>query len=769
MIANQQQLVDESSGRHDDVVRAVQAMHHLVEQQAALLEQQARLSWLEAIFHKLPGQIYAKNQTGHYILCNRAFLDSLDLSQEDEILGKTDFDLYSGERASENLTIEQNLLRTGKPLLGLEADFVDRDGRVRCLLVSKIPVSDVNGVPGGIIGFAYDISDRKDIENLMLGQANMLGMVARSLPLDDIVSRVIDFIEGQMPGAIGSVQLISSDGRSLAEPIAPHLPEGFRTGLAMWPIGPSAGPTGTAAWSGETVIASDILVDDVWADGVEAAQRFGIRSCWSTPIVSYQGTVLGTLSFYRSEVSAPTSTQSDLIAMASHMVGIAIERKQSENQIRFLAHHDALTGLPNRVMLEARLTSALDDVRTKGGVITLAFFDLDHFKLINDGLGHSAGDHLLKAVAQRSLACLDADDVVARLGGDEFVVLTISPSSDRTAAYQRLRALQMAVAAPLTLCGRSLRVTSSMGVALYPDHGDSSGALLASADIAMYSAKACGRNTMRVFSSEMAEISDTRLFRDQELRDAIAGEQLVLHYQPQVDLETGQAFAVEALVRWRHPERGLLPPSEFIPLAEETGLIVPIGNWVLKTACAQNRAWQLSGRPPVVVCVNVSARQFLEKDWASHVAAILAETGLAPQYLELEITESTIMDDVPASRAILAELETLGVQLAIDDFGTGYSSLGALKALPFRCLKIDRSFVKDIPDDRDDMAITGAIISLAQKLGLRVIAEGVETQAQVDFLRSSGCREVQGYLFSRPLEADQAMMLLGHVIRPQMR
>ncbi len=759
MISNEQQHADESSGRYDHTVRAVQAVNRLVEQQVALLDRTERPSWLEAIFNNFPGQIYVKDLSGRYTMCNRTVLDYHSLNEEDEIVGKTDFDFYPAERASENLTIEQHLLRTGKPLLSIEEESVGPDGRGRCLLVSKIPVSDADGVPGGLIGFAYDISDRKDIENLMLGQANMLGMVAQSLPLENIVSSVVVFIEGQMPGAMGSVQLVSPDGRSLGEPIAPNLPDQYKNELTMWPIGPQAGSLGAAAWSGETVIAHDILVDGLWTGGVAAAAHFGIRSCWSTPIISYQGKVLGTLTFYRSDVSAPTSTQSDLIAMASHMVGIAIERKQSENQIRFLAHHDALTGLPNRVLLEERLTSALNTVPKQGGVITLAFFDLDHFKLINDSLGHEAGDQLLKIVSQRVVACLDADDVVSRMGGDEFVVLTISPSPDRTAAFQRLRALQTAIAAPVTLCGRSLQVTSSLGVACHPDHGDTSGALLASADIAMYRAKACGRNTLRVFSSEMAEFSELRLFRDQELRDAIVGEQLVLHYQPQVDLDSGQVFAVEALVRWRHPERGLLPPSEFIPVAEESGLIVPIGNWVLRAACTQNRAWQISGFPPVVVCVNVSMRQFLEKDWASHVATVLAETGLEPQYLELEITESTIMDDVPASKAILAELEGLGVRLAMDDFGTGYSSLSALKSLPFQCLKIDRSFVKDIPDDRDDMAITGAIISLAQKLGLRVIAEGVETQAQVDFLRSSGCKEAQGYLFSRPVEAERAMML----------
>ncbi len=768
MVGNKQQCAEISGRRENDAVLAVQTLHHLVEEQIAFLEREKRLLWLDAVFQNLPGQISAKDNDGRYVLCNGAMLDAFGLSDASEVVGKTDFDFLTKEKATENLKIEQDLLRTGRPLLDVEEEACCPDGRVRCRLVSRIPVLGPEGVATGIIGFSYDISDRKEVENLLLGQANMLGMVARSLPLDEIVTRVIVLIENQMPGALGAVQLLSQDGRSLGEPIAPHLPEGYRSALIAWPVGPSAGSHGTAAWSGETVVTSDILLDDRWADAAEAAKRFGIRSCWSTPIVSYQGTVLGTLSFYRADVSAPTSTQSDLIAMASHMVGIAVERKQSERQIRFLAHHDALTGLPNRVLLEERLSSALDDVRTRGGVVTLAFLDLDHFKLINDSLGHNAGDQLLKTVAQRAVACLEAEDVVARLGGDEFVVLTVSRSSaERTAATRRLRALQMDIAAPVTLCGRSLRVTSSMGVALHPDHGDTSGALLASADIAMYRAKACGRNTMRVFSPEMAEISGTRLFRDQELRNAIVGEQLVLHYQPQVDLASGKVFAVEALVRWRHPERGLLPPSEFIPLAEESGLIVPIGDWVLKAACAQNRAWQLCGRPPVVVCVNVSTRQFLEKDWASHVAAILVETGLEPRFLELEITESTIMDDVPAAKMILAELEALGVRLAIDDFGTGYSSLSVLKSLPFGCLKIDRSFVKDIPDDRDDMAITGAIVSLAQKLGLRVIAEGVETQAQVDFLRSSGCTEVQGYFFGRPVEADRVMPSLGCIIRSE--
>jgi EAL domain-containing protein (putative c-di-GMP-specific phosphodiesterase class I) len=300
-----------------------------------------------------------------------------------------------------------------------------------------------------------------------------------------------------------------------------------------------------------------------------------------------------------------------------------------------------------------------------------------------------------------------------------------------------------------------------MGVVCYPDHGQTATELLANADSAMYRAKEVGRNNLQLFDAEMAAKVRAKLRRHEELRDAVARGEFVLHYQPEMNLTTGRIFAAESLLRWQHPERGLVSPADIIPLAEETGLIVPIGDWVLNEACRQNKAWQDAGLPPIVVSVNVSARQFRERNWVSRVAEALEESGLEARYLELELTESLIMQDVGAAIATMHELQALGVHLAIDDFGTGYSSLSALKSFPVRRLKIDRSFVQHIPGDADDMAITGAIISLAQKLQIAVIAEGVETQAQVDFLRASGCDDVQGYFVSRPVKPGAFAALLA--------
>ena len=324
----------------------------------------------------------------------------------------------------------------------------------------------------------------------------------------------------------------------------------------------------------------------------------------------------------------------------------------------------------------------------------------------------------------------------------------------------RLQAVRRAVAEPVEIGGRSFQVTCSMGVAAYPEHGRNATELMARADAAMYRAKEIGRDAMQVFTAELANRAHEKLVQQEELRRALARSELFLQYQPQMDLSNGRIFAVEALIRWRHPERGLVAPGDFIPLAEETGLIGPIGDWTLREACRQNKAWQVSGLPPIVVSVNVSARQFQEKDWVERVAAALSESGLEARYLELELTESMIMEDVQQAVETMHRLERLGVHLAIDDFGTGYSSLASLKRFPVGRLKIDRSFVRDLPDDGDDAAIARAVISLAHSLHLRVIAEGVETREQIDFLREAGCDEILGFYLSRPIDARALQAIL---------
>ncbi|HVZ12860.1 MAG TPA: EAL domain-containing protein, partial [Bauldia sp.] len=440
------------------------------------------------------------------------------------------------------------------------------------------------------------------------------------------------------------------------------------------------------------------------------------------------------------------------------------ERKRAEEQIHFMAHHDVLTGLPNRSTLMQRLSGAVEQAKRSGGCVAVIFIDLDRFKLVNDSMGHGAGDTLLKTVADRMMRCVRGSDTVVRLGGDEFVVLLSGPDerSDPKYVLGRLRA---AIAEPVEIEGQLFRVTSSIGIARYPADGEDAETLLLNADVAMYQAKELGRDTFQFYTAEMNAAARERRVLQEGLRQAIALRQFALVYQPQIDLRSGTMFAVEALVRWHHPELGIIQPAKFIPMAEESGLIVPLGDWVLREACRQNKAWQNAGMPPISVCVNVSARQFRERTWVSRVEEILKETGLAPEYLELELTESLLMHDVGQAIATMRELQSLGVHFSIDDFGTGYSSLSALKSFPVARLKIDQSFVKNLPRDDNDRSIATAVISLGQKLHMRVIAEGVETEEQMNFLRSHDCDEFQGYHFSRPVDPSAIADLLRGQVR----
>jgi diguanylate cyclase (GGDEF)-like protein/PAS domain S-box-containing protein len=436
------------------------------------------------------------------------------------------------------------------------------------------------------------------------------------------------------------------------------------------------------------------------------------------------------------------------------------ERKRAEDQIHYMAHHDALTGVPNRVLLLDRLGQALLQAKRNDGRVTIIFIDLDNFKNVNDGLGHSAGDLLLKTVAERMVECVRATDTVVRLGGDEFVILLINDAESHAGISALLDRLRMVVAEPISIEGQLFRVTCSIGLATYPEDGANAEALLMNADIAMYKAKELGRDNVQFYTPEMNAMARQKRVLQESLRAGIARHEFALAYQPQVDLRSGRIFAVEALARWHHPQLGIVPPSQFIPIAEECGLIVPLGEWVLREACRQNKEWQDAGMPPITVGVNVSARQFREKDWVKQVARILEETGLAPQYLELELTESLLMHNVDLAVATMRELQAIGVNLSIDDFGTGYSSLSALKTFPVARLKIDQSFVRNLPYDANDRGIATAVISLGQKLNMKVIAEGVETDAQLAFLTDNKCDQIQGYHFSKPVGSEAIASML---------
>ena len=436
------------------------------------------------------------------------------------------------------------------------------------------------------------------------------------------------------------------------------------------------------------------------------------------------------------------------------------EHRRFQEELVYQATHDHLTGLPNRTLLQDRLGQALAlEAFRRQTPICVMFLDLDNFKKVNDSLGHSVGDQLIKAVANRLKNCVRGGDTVARLSGDEFIVVLPKVGEMHDVVTVAKKMINI-FTAPFHLSGNEIYVTVSIGAAMFPTDGDTVDALLRNADAAMHHAKEQGKNNYQFYSEEMNVRVFERMALESSLHRAIREQEFTLHYQPRVDLRTGEISGLEALIRWNHPEMGLVPPAKFIPVAEETGLIVPMGEWVIRTACAQSRAWQEQGLPPMRVAVNLSARQFRQKNLIETISGILEQTGLDASLLEVELTESLVMQGAEQSITILRELKAMGVEIAVDDFGTGYSSLSYLKRFPITNLKIDKSFIHDMASDPEDAILVKTIIDMAHGLGMKVTAEGVETLEQIEFLRQHHCEEMQGFYFSRPLPADQLVQFL---------
>jgi diguanylate cyclase (GGDEF)-like protein/PAS domain S-box-containing protein len=453
--------------------------------------------------------------------------------------------------------------------------------------------------------------------------------------------------------------------------------------------------------------------------------------------------------------------------VVTHFIGIlndVSDAMRYQGELEHQANHDTLTGLPNRNLLKDRLAQAIAYAQRYQRALTVVFIDLDNFKLVNDSLGHQAGDQLLKTVSSRLQSCVRVSDTVARLGGDEFVLLLcdhpVEAGVESAPLGVTLQRILDEIALPYQIGPHEFFLSCSIGYTLLPEDGDTADLLLKNADMAMYRAKELGRNNFQPFVPELNEKVARRLALEGDLRRALDNGEFFLCYQPQVDTSTRGIVGMETLIRWQHPQRGLISPVQFIPLAEETGLIVAIGAWVLRTACAQAKAWQDSGLPPVRLSVNLSARQFIQRDLIASIRQTLEDTGLSAEYLELELTESLIMHNADLFISTLRELRDIGIELAIDDFGTGYSSLSYLQRFPINRLKIDQSFVRDLVGNADSGAISVAIIRLGHSLGLKVIAEGVETIEQLDFLHASGCNEIQGYYFSKPLPAEEMRLFL---------
>ena len=720
---------------------------------------------LQALIDWVPDYLWVKDTESRFVVVNRALAADSGREKTSDMIGLTDFDLHAPERARKFRDIEKKVLGSGQPMIDEEEFVVDASGAGKWLSSTKVPLRNLQNEIVGLGGIAHDITHRKQADVLRSGQAQILEMIATSAPLEDVLDRLMRLVESQLNGIFGSALLLDKDGSHLRHGAAPSLVKDYTSAIDGISIGPKVGSCGTAVYRREPVIVADIMQDPLWEDYRQLVVPYGYRSCWSTPIMSHQGTVLGVFAMYSMTVREPIEAETRLIDFTTRIAGIAIERKLAEDQIHFMANHDVLTGLPNRALLEDRLSQAVLYAQRYERWVTVVFIDLDNFKLVNDTLGHNAGDELLKIVAGRMVECVRATDTVVRLGGDEFVIVLFDQPTNVDVISATLQKIRAAIAEPVQLGEHRLSATASIGIANYPKDGASPETLLANADAAMYRAKEFGRDNFQFYTPEFNTRAHEKFVLQEELRNALARSEFTLLYQPQVDLRSGRVFAVEALIRWQHPTRGMVAPNTFIPMAEETGLIVSIGDWVLHEACRQNKAWQDAGLPPLTVCVNVSARQFRERNLIGRVVNALKDSGLEAGYLELEVTESLIMQDTELAVATMNELQGLGVQISIDDFGTGYSSLSALKTFPVARLKIDKSFINDLATDESDQAVASAVISLGQNLNLRVIAEGVETDDQVAFLRRNNCDEMQGYHFSKPISAQDLETLLdpgGH-------
>lgn len=715
---------------------------------------------LRAVIDFLPDYLFAKDTSSRFLIANKALAVDLGKRSGQELIGRSDLDFVKPDVANRILADDQRILASGEALVDLEELLITRSGARKWLSTTKLPLRNRAGEIIGILGLCRDITDRKRADTLRSEEGRILEMIVNGASLEEVLRQIVLFIEGQLEGIIGSILLLDEEMR-LRHGAAPNLPESYSRAIDGVPVGPNVGSCGTAAFRRETVIVSDIGIDPLWANYRALVAPFGYRSCWSSPIISHDDNVLGTFAMYSHRVRTPTPFELKLVATAGRIAGIAIERRNAEKRIHHMAHHDALTGLPNRTLLKDRLAQLLLYAGRFSTTLAVAFIDLDNFKLINDNLGHNAGDKVLQIIGRRLAAAVTARDTVVRLGGDEFVVLFLDPP-DAENWFEQLRAK---IAEPIEISGHNLRVTCSAGLVTYPTDGEDVEALLANADVAMYSAKESGRDNLQRYSVSLKERTQARLMLQEGIRAALRDSQFKLVYQPQVDLRSGDIFAAEALIRWQHPQLGTIYPNQFIREAEDTGLIVEIGEWVLTTACQQCKAWHTAGFPRLGVSVNVSARQFTEESWLAQVDRALAQSGLPPECLDLEVTESLIMDDIQRATQTMRKLKDKGVQLSIDDFGTGYSNLSALRNFPLSRLKIDQSFIRSIPHNHGDATLARAIISLGHQLNLRTLAEGVDKPEQFNFLKASGCDEYQGYLFSEPLWPEEFARLIKGISR----
>jgi len=718
----------------------------------------------QQMIEALPNPIFFTDIAGRYIGVNKAWEDFFGIPRN-ACIGKTVYDLNPGNKdLAARLDAMDKLLRNTPGTQVYETAITTPDGRRHDTICYKATYNHADGSIAGLIGTIIDITERKQAEKRQTMEHAITRALAEGGTLADTVPRIIRTICETMGWHCGARWAWDKQANTLRcceywSIDAPEIQE-FVAASSQRAVNPAPADQGLVQrilTTCKPLWITDITGDQGFGRGTMAA-RAGLHGAFGFPLVDGNET-LGLMEFFHRDIREPDETVTRIAQSIGGQIGQYVVRKETEETINFVATHDTMTGLPNRVLFGEVLSHAISTAVRNNRRLAILFIDLDRFKVINDTLGHDTGDALLREVATRLTVTLRASDTVARLGGDEFVIL-VEELTEPIHVGTLARKLIAELSKSYTLSGQEFHVSASIGISTYPDDATDMLALLKNADIAMYRAKEQGRNTFQFYSEKTNTHSVERLALESNLRHAIERNELVLHYQPQVDIRSGRIIGVEALVRWQHPAMGLVSPAKFIPLAEETGMIVPIGEWVLQTACAAHQAWEKQGLPHLRIAVNLSPRQFIHGDPLKFVAHALKQANRNPASLELEITESMVMHNPERAVTLIQRLKDVGILVAIDDFGTGYSSLAYLKRFPIDSLKIDRSFIVDIPGDPSNEAITQAIIAMAHSLELNVIAEGVETGDQLKFLRDHGCDQIQGYYFSKPLPAEAMIPLL---------
>ncbi|HWU64346.1 MAG TPA: EAL domain-containing protein [Ensifer sp.] len=730
----------------------------LLELIAKLKDEAAGFELLSAALNQLPDEIFLKDRDGKYILANREAEFALGLPPGG-MNGKFDPELYGDEYAKRFLAEDAEIFAHGKPLYFDPILWKLPQGGTRWNQATKYPVFNEDGDVVAVCGQIRQSTEAQQSRVLLEAQIDVLEMLAADRPVGEVFARIIALCEGLLEGFWGSIIVLTDDSSRVQDVIAPSMAKEYGQALVGLMIEDNVGTCGTACYRGTPIHTEDIQTDPNWAEFSWLAEPYGLRSCWSMPYFNADETVHGTFALYSRQPRLPSEFESRCLALGARLAELAVERERLAAQLRIMAERDSLTGLPNRSAFSEIFAREIALANAEGRSIGVAVLDIDDFKLVNDRHGHALGDAFLSAASARMVRAIRSGDVVARLGADEFVV--VLREGDGRDAKTALQEFLAAIRRPVDVERVRLGVSMTAGLAVFPRHGADVQELLSHATAAMHRAKQGGRNRVEVYDPEFSRLQELRRQRIESLRESIASGRIDLDFQPLMNLHDGSVYAFEALARWQHPQEGRLGPGAFIPLAEQEGLIVELGGAVLTRACLEAASWNRDFGIRRGVSVNVSAQQFSGGEIREQVREALAESGLDPALLELELTESMLLDDETTAIEIMSELKAMGISIAIDDFGTGFSNLGALARLPVDRLKIDRSIISDIETNEAAASIASAIIAMGQRLGLRVLAEGVETQGQMEFLRVNHCDDLQGFLLGRPMPSGDVRELFA--------